>query len=164
MQGEAPMHVTRRAVNVLLVTWLAVIWACAILDVDIFPLTNAAMYATWKRQEILADVVVDMQAYKRGFTVTRRDGTSDVVSRKDLNLPYRQMYKLYYQKIHNRPVFNVFRTFNRTLGHAPDDPKFIVRITAPLEFMYRRVDDISKVWREKKVTTLVWDDAWRERW
>ena len=74
-----------------------------------------------------------------------------------------EMYKLYYQKVHNRPPFLLFQAFNRTLGHEPDDPGFIVRITVPLELMQRRVSDISDLSRETRVTTLEWDEAWRER-
>lgn len=150
--------------SVLLVTWLLVIWSGVVFDIDHFPLTNALMYATWERKEVLSHVVPDAETFRRGFPVTRRDGSSDVVRREDLNLPLRHMYKLYYQKVHNRPPFLLFRAFNRTLGHEPEDPEFIVRITVPLELMHRRVSDVSDVRRETRVTTLEWDEAWREQW
>lgn len=155
---------TRSAVNVLLVTWLLVIWSGVVFDIDHFPLTNTPMYATWERKEVLTHVVTDRATLMQGIAVTRRDGTSDLIQRDDLNLPLRQYYKLYYQKVHNREPFLLFQAFNRTLGLDPDDPDFIVGITVPMELMHRRVDDISQLERETRVTRLEWDEAWRERW
>ena len=97
------------------------------------------MYATWKRKEVLTHVVTDRETLMQGIAVTRRDGTTDLLQRDELNLPLRQYYKLYYQKVHNRPPFLLFQAFNRTLGLEPDDPDFIVGITVPMELMHRHI-------------------------
>ena len=60
--------------------------------------------------------------------------------------------------------FRVFRSLNKTLGQEPDDPGFIVRVQASIEMMYRRFDNLSKIWRDTRVADLRWDESWRERW
>jgi len=158
------IDVTRRGVTVLILAWLAVHWTAVAYEFDHFPLTDAGMYANWKKKEILSYRVRDTESYKQGFTVTRRDGTTDAVRMEELNIPRRHMYQLYFQKIHRRPAPLLLRSFNKTLGHKPDDPAFIVRITVPYVVMSRRASDIRNVWTESHVTTLEWDEAWRESW
>jgi len=155
---------TRRTVNILLVVWLLVHWTAVALEIDQFPLTDAGMYSNWKKKEILSYRVRDLESYKEGFAVTRRNGSTDHVRMQELNIPRRHMYQYYFQKVHRRPPELLLRSFNRTLGHEPDDPEFIVRVTVPYTVMHRRASEISKVWTESKVTVLEWDEAWRERW
>jgi hypothetical protein len=60
--------------------------------------------------------------------------------------------------------FRVFRSLNRTFGLEPDDPGFVVRVQAAYDILYRRFDDVSKVWRDHAEADLRWDERWRERW
>jgi len=60
--------------------------------------------------------------------------------------------------------FRVFRSLNKTFGLDPDDPVFIVRVQASFDVLYRRFDDVSKVWRDTSRADLRWDESWRERW
>ena len=158
------MNMTRRAVNALLVAWLLVHWTAVVFQIDEFPLTYAGMYRNWKKKEILSYRVRDLESYKQGFAVTRRDGSTGYVRMQELNIPRRHMYQYYFQKVHKRPPELLLRSFNHTLGHEPDDPEFIVRVTVPYTVMHCRASEISKVWTESKVTVLEWDEAWRERW
>ena len=155
---------TRRSVSVLLVVWLVVLWTAVVFEIDEFPLTDAGMYSNWKKKEILSYRVRDLESYKQGFAVTRRDGSTDRVAMQDLNITRRHMYQLYFQKVHIRPPILILRSLNHSLGHEPNDPEFIVRVTVPYVIMHRRASDISKVWTEENVTTLEWDEAWSEQW
>lgn len=60
--------------------------------------------------------------------------------------------------------FRVFRSLNKTFGLDPDDPAFVVRVQAAYDILYRRFDEISKVWRDHNQADLRWDESWRERW
>ena len=60
--------------------------------------------------------------------------------------------------------FRLFRSLNQTFGLAPDDPGFVVRVQAGYDVLYRRFDDVSKVWGDRAEADLRWDESWRERW
>jgi hypothetical protein len=60
--------------------------------------------------------------------------------------------------------FRLFQSLNKTFGLDPDDPEFVVRVQAGYDVLYRRFDDVSKVWRERAESDLRWDERWRERW
>lgn len=155
---------SRRTVNIVLITWLCVTWGAVAFEIDDFPLTSAPMYAKWTPKDVLNHPVVEKEIYMRGLPVTRRDGSTDFIGAKDLNLPRKHMYSLYYQKIRLRTPFQHLRSLNKSLKHEPDDPEFIVRITVPVEVMHRRLSDVSTVWRDTLVTDLKWDESWRQQW
>jgi hypothetical protein len=60
--------------------------------------------------------------------------------------------------------FRLFQSLNKTFHLDPDDPGFVVRVQAGYDRLYRRFDDLSKVWRERAEADLRWDERWRERW
>lgn len=64
----------------------------------------------------------------------------------------------------NDVAFRLLRSLNKTLGHEPDDPGFIVRIQASAEYVYRRLAEMYDTWRETKQADLHWREEWRERW
>lgn len=163
-QSRHGESVSKRTVNIVLIVWLCVTWSAVIFKVDGFPLTYAPMYATWEPQDVLKHPVVEKATYVRGLPVTRRNGTTDFIGLEDVNLPRKHMYSLYYHKIQLRNAFLHLRSLNKTLKLEPDDPEFIVRITVPVEYMYRRLSDVSNVWRNIVVTDLEWNEDWREGW
>lgn len=58
----------------------------------------------------------------------------------------------------------LFWTLNKTLGHEPDDPKFIVKIRADSERVYYDIRDLRFLRRKSKMSVLHWDEEWSARW
>lgn len=53
-------------------------------------------------------------------------------------------------------TYRVFESLNRTLGYEPDDPRFIVRIQATVDRVYRRLDDLETTWQKTLDADLHW--------
>lgn len=182
---------SRRAVNQFLLVWLLTTWGAFLLRVDHFPLTWAPMYSVFKPKETFRIRVMDKKRIKRGFEVTHRDGSTSRVGPDELNIPFRNMRRLYAQRAFGKappkheqanaslggsmgdddavygPVewdWRLFWSLNKTLGHEPDDPGFVTRIEASIEWIYFARSDLHVMKREKERATLEWDDAWRQRW
>jgi hypothetical protein len=64
----------------------------------------------------------------------------------------------------NDVAFRLFRSLNKTLGYEPDDPRFIVRVQATVERVYRRLTDIEGTWHKTHEADLRWREEWREGW
>ncbi len=58
----------------------------------------------------------------------------------------------------------LFWTLNKTLGHEPDDPGFIVGIRAAEEKVYYDPATLSQVDRKRRVSKLQWEEEWRHWW
>jgi len=186
---------TRRNVSRFLLVWLCVTWGAVVVRCDSFPLTWAPMYSAWEPHEVTSNRVVEKAVYMRGMQVTRRDGSTDHLGARELNIERSHIYRIYYQRtFHQEPVgwehasknlgsfnrrlrglaegevpdpdteFRLFRSLNKTFGLGPDDPGFVVRIQAGYDVLYRRFDDVAKVWRDRREADLRWDESWRERW
>ncbi|MFP6628682.1 MAG: hypothetical protein VCC67_06545 [Myxococcota bacterium] len=56
----------------------------------------------------------------------------------------------------------LFRSINRTLGHAPEDAKFIVRLEAEHETLIFRRETLEFLREEDGVVTATWDESWAE--
>jgi hypothetical protein len=53
---------------------------------------------------------------------------------------------------------------NRTLGHAPGDPEFIVRLEVVQKRRYYDADDLSNTWEKDKHYVALWNEAWQIDW
>ncbi len=187
---------SRKAVSRFLVLYLLAVWGAVVARCDRYPLTWAPMYSRFSASDVTSSREVDHEQFNRGMFVTRRDGSTDQVGRKALNISRQHMYRLYYQRTFGKPAakhananqdlstfnrwlrgldpgedaipndtaFQVLRSLNRTLGHEPDDPGFIVRVQADVVRVFRRLDDLSVYWREKHEADIHWSEEWRERW
>lgn len=60
--------------------------------------------------------------------------------------------------------WRLFRSLNKTLGHEPDDPGFVIRIETSIDVAYFAKPELRLVERKKKRATLEWEETWRERW
>jgi len=65
--------------------------------------------------------------------------------------------------------WRMFWTLNKTLGHEPSDPKFIVRMEADYKRrIYRKADlikgDLSPVKIKHEEALMEWHDEWLPRW
>jgi hypothetical protein len=65
--------------------------------------------------------------------------------------------------------WRMFWTLNKTLGHEPSDPKFIIRIEADHQNrVYRKEDllrqDIGNVQIDTRRALIEWRDEWLPRW
>ena len=58
----------------------------------------------------------------------------------------------------------LFWTINRTLGHDPDDPGFVVKLRAESERVYYDVEDLRFLRRKHKRAVLRWKEEWNARW
>ena len=185
----------------ILVVYLVVIWAAAAVRVDHFPLTWAPMYSVYTPTAAIDVTVWHADSVARGLAVTRRDGSTGYVSRRELNIPSAHFRRLYYQRMFgdgpakeaqatrnlgavNRamrrlapwllptPVdweWRILWSLNRTLGHQPQDPRFIVRVESvdhvriyPVADLRRR--DLRYVRTEARRAIISWRDAWHSRW
>jgi hypothetical protein len=60
--------------------------------------------------------------------------------------------------------WRIFRSLNKTLGHEPSDPKFIVRVEANPERRHYLRGDLSKSEQTVERASLEWKVEWLERW
>lgn len=58
----------------------------------------------------------------------------------------------------------LFWTVNKTLGHEPEDPKFVVKMRAESERVYYDRRDLRFLRRKHKKAVLLWNEDWNERW
>ncbi len=89
---------SRSAVNRFLLIYFLVVWAAVLFRIDHFPLTWAPMYSVYEPKEQFRVRVMDKKQIKRGFRVTRRDGSSSRLGPRELNIPFRNMRRLYAQR------------------------------------------------------------------
>ncbi|MFN2566010.1 MAG: hypothetical protein ABR499_13520 [Gemmatimonadaceae bacterium] len=88
----------RPAVNGLLALYVAVVWAAAVIRIDHFPLTWAPMYAVYKPKNEYRVRLMSKKRIRRGFRATHRDGSTSWVGPEELNIPFRNMRRLYAQR------------------------------------------------------------------
>lgn len=65
--------------------------------------------------------------------------------------------------------WRMFWTLNKTLGHEPSDPKFIIRIEADHQKrVYRKKDllqkDLNNIQIDTRQALIEWHDEWLPRW
>lgn len=159
----------RATVSRFLAAHLVVVWAAVFVQFDEFPLTWVPMYAVFQPTELLSYRVVMPENVKRGFRATHRDGSTGWITQRDLNISKRHFRRLYRQRpFQKRPLerwdYRILRSVNRTLGLAPDDPKFIVRLEADIERWWLRKTDLEVVEREARHASLEWNDEKQGRW
>jgi len=91
--------------------WLVVLhgaltWSAMALRVDQFPLTWAPMYSTHvdtgeaEHRKVFKD---KRHVEERGWQGIRRDGATEWIRRRDVNVPMRSMWRLYYQRSWGQP-------------------------------------------------------------
>jgi hypothetical protein len=92
---------TRSTVTRLLIAHALIVWLAVPFRVDEFPLTWAPMYAVQPRSQKAVWTVVhkDRARLDRdGWRAIRADGAEERVRRGDLNIPGRNMWRLYYER------------------------------------------------------------------
>ncbi len=124
---------SRRTVNWILISYLVLVWGAVIFRVDRFPITWVPMYSVYKPDDTISSKIWDNKRYKKGFNVTHRDGSTSLVSYKDLNIPKPNFRRLYYSRIYGTgpPKHNQGNTslegYNRWIrGLGPDEDNFSV--------------------------------------
>jgi hypothetical protein len=192
---------SQAAVTRILVVYLGVIWAAALLRVDHFPLTWAPMYSVYTPSATIDVTVWHPDALTKGLAITRRDGSTGYLARRDLTIPTAHFRRLYYQRMFNdgpakeaqatkglgdfnRGVrrlapwllppavdweWQILWSLNRTLGHQPSEPRFIVRVESVDHVRVYSVADLRRrglasVRTETRRATISWTDAWHPRW
>lgn len=60
--------------------------------------------------------------------------------------------------------WRILWSLNRTLGHEPPDPKFIVRVEAHYEKRLYHKEDLSKSKQTIEHAALEWKEEWVKRW
>ena len=165
---------TQQGVRRFVVVYMAVLWVAMLVEVDEFPLTWAPMYTGYKNREYYIDRIVDHEAMRKGFRVTTREGRVHWVRQHELNVADRHMWRLYFQRPFGKKPphrwylkeldWRLFRSLNKTLGHAPADPDFIVKIEASRQWVTRNRPELRVVERHQEHVVLEWKDEWTERW
>jgi hypothetical protein len=161
--------VSRTAVNSFLAAYLCVVWTAAMARFDEFPLTWVSMYARYEPDELLSLRVADQAAISRGLRATARDGSTRWLTRRDLNVTKKHFRRLYWQRMFTDGPrspwpYRILRSVNRTLGYAPNDPRFIVRLEADIDQVSMRKTDLAIVDRKSRHVTHEWRDEYLERW
>lgn len=91
----------KRAVSAMLASHLLVCWVAVVLRIDRFPLTWVPMYSVYRSEDEFVYKVTyhdKTWLWEKGWLATRRDGTTEWLSRRAANLPHRTMRRLYYQR------------------------------------------------------------------
>ena len=91
---------SKRTISIILAVHLAICWVAVAFRIDRFPLTWAPMYSVYKPKK---DVFTVSHKDKKflgefGWLATRLDGETEWVTRYDVNVPNRSMWRLYYQR------------------------------------------------------------------
>lgn len=89
---------SRSSINIFLAIFFAVTIGAVIVRVDYFPLTWVPMYSVYEVKENVKITIGDKERIKRGFEVTRKNGETDFISAKDLNIPRSRLRKIYQQR------------------------------------------------------------------
>ena len=143
---------SQRSISLFLGVYIIYLLIGVVFKIDYFPLTWAPMYAAIKSTEEYKITKMDKKEVKEeGFLVKHQDGTTSNITFKDLNIPFRNFYPIYSQRIYNigppkhrRAIdqygkintieidweTRLFNVLNNTLGYQESDPKFIVEISA----------------------------------
>jgi hypothetical protein len=58
----------------------------------------------------------------------------------------------------------LMRSLNRTLGHEPGDPDFVVRLEVSQKKRYYEIGNLTNTWEREKHYLVEWNDAWRSGW
>ncbi len=163
-------HGARRFVAV----YMAVLWAAMLVEVDRFPLSWAPMYSGYKNRDHYVTTLKDSETRQKGFRVTTRAGRVHWVGQRELNVASRNMWRLYYERPFGKKPphrwyvkqleWRLFRSLNKTLGHAPDDPDFIVKIEVSRARAIRDRPKLRLVDTRWEHAVLEWKEAWKERW
>ncbi len=149
---------TKNAVSIFLIIYIAYLLVAVIFRLDYFPMTWAPMYSAVKSTDDYKITVLDKKQLKeKGFVVKHRDGSASTVVSEDLNIPFRNFYPLYSQRIysigppkHRRAIdqygkvnavdidweTRLFNSLNQTFGYNENDPKFIVEISASKTILF----------------------------
>ena len=184
---------SRRAVNVLLVTHLLVAWGAVALRVDLFPLTWAPMYSV---REQAGTVDVPQWDRSRPLRALRRDGEVELLTETSLNIPLLSFWRLYYERAFGRPPNThhhgnapmepwcyalrglapgqalydadwsrrILTSVNATLEREPAEPAFIVAIEAQATVAHFAEGDPDDWWKTDERASLRWNESWSERW
>lgn len=126
---------TKRGVAWLLAAHAALVWLAVPLRIDEFPLTWAPMYAIQpteapgQRSVVLRDLVA---LDREGWLAVRADGGTERVTRTELNVTRRSMWRLYYERTWGKapPRFKHKNSGGATLdrwllGLPPGAPIFV---------------------------------------
>ena len=150
----------------ILFVYFIVVWTAALVRFDRFPLTWVPMYSRYTPKSIFSVRILDNEQATRGMFVTHHDGSTSYLTKEKLNITKRHFKRLYRGWLFNPdPKMNqrLFRSLNKTLGHTPSDPEFIVRVQARLEKKHYRKEDLSTSWQTVQSASLEWQDAWQEQ-
>lgn len=159
----------RTAVNWFLALYLCAVWTAALARFDEFPFTWVSMYAFYRPTELLRLRVADAAEIGRGLRATARDGSTRWVTRHDLNVTKKHFRRLYWQRMFpddpaSRWPYRLLRSVNRTLGYAPDDMQFVVRLEADIDQVSLRKTDLAIVERESRHVTHEWTATYLQWW
>ncbi len=124
-----PTIIARRTSLWISAYLLVVIFGVA-ARIESFPLTWAPMYANKS-----SFYPIESYVLKKPYVLeaTQRDGTRQRLTVKTLNVADHSFRRLCTQRIDSRKWCHVLlESVNSTLGYAPEDPRYIVELAAPL--------------------------------
>lgn len=93
---------TKRGVTIFLCAYFALAAAAVVIRFDRFPWTWVPMYSVYQPKEVVTVPVRDRGDLIRGLAVVRRDGSTGWVGYDDLNIPWRNWWRIYLNRINMR--------------------------------------------------------------
>ena len=96
---------SRHTVTWLLAAHLVACWTSVAMRIDRFPMTWAPMYSVYqppKGSNFRVPYRDRTWLKEKGWRATRRDGSQEWINQRDVNLPTRNMWRLYYQRTHGK--------------------------------------------------------------
>jgi hypothetical protein len=91
---------SQRSARGFLITFFSATVAAVVFRFDTWPLTWVPMYAAYEPASNITVRVWNSDEVRRGFLVTKLDGSSEYVNYKRLNIPRTKFIRLYYERIH----------------------------------------------------------------
>jgi len=156
------------------------------LRLDYFPLTWVPMYSAHEVKGEYAVKKNNKKDIRKGFAAVQQNGNTKFINHLTLNMPYRN-YKLWYrQRIYNtgppkhRRAIHIYENYgrknildinwpkrvlfavNRNLNLKPQDPEFIVSLSAKADQIVLSNLNNKPITRQAGAwdTAAVWDPAW----
>jgi hypothetical protein len=99
---------SQRSARGFLISFFSVTLAAVFFRFDTWPLTWVPMYAAYEPASKVTIRVWNSDEVRRGFLVTKLDGSREYVNSKRLNIPRTKFIRLYYERIYGvRPAKDV---------------------------------------------------------
>ncbi|MFT5441391.1 MAG: hypothetical protein ACI8W3_000432 [Myxococcota bacterium] len=181
---------SQKTVGRIVAGHVAIVWLAMAMRVDHLPFTWAPMFAnahSFEGPEVAVELRDRNHLKDNGWRVTRQDGAQSWLKARDLDIGTSRMAALYYGRTFGLPkqtfelgpidrIFlgdgprgdgegagwkrRLFASLNKTLGHEPADPGFIVALEATGRMQLFDTKSLELLRLDSRDIRITWDPTW----